>query len=90
MHRTRLGYERPSEDHGGSALEATEDAHPIVAIDGSAQPLDEFVTANQAARVQPDGWPASSEAPWMPLRLLGPDSPLRKLVIEEDRSKLPR
>jgi len=73
----------------GRSLEPTEQAQPIVVVDGDMRPQSVFASTAEAARIQPDGWPVSADPAWMRLSDLKPGSPFRRLVIDEDREKLP-
>jgi hypothetical protein len=69
-------------------LEPTEQERPIVAIGADARPISHFVAAEDAVRVQPDGWPPRADTAWMLRSLIEAKPNLRKLVIEEDRETL--
>jgi hypothetical protein len=76
-------------DKAKRRLEPTTQEHPIVAIGADARPIHPFVAAEDAVRVQPDGWPSRADTAWMLRSLIIEKPNLRKLVIEEDREKLP-
>lgn len=70
-------------------FEATTQARPIVAVGPDARPVHPFVTPEEAVRVQPDGWPGRADTAWMLLSAFEIQPSLRKLVVQEDREKLP-
>jgi CheY-like chemotaxis protein len=76
-------------DKAQRQLEPTEQDRPIVAIGADARPINDFVTAENAVRVQPDGWPSRADTAWMLRSLIEAKPSLRKLVIEDDRETLP-
>ena len=45
---------------------------------------------NNAVQIQPDLWPAEVELPWVRISEVEMDSKLRKIVVSEDRERLPK
>lgn len=72
----------------GVDLTALTHDQPVVAYDSSGRVSSIDADADQAVRLQADGWPVFADDPWALIRVASADSDLRSLVAQSERHRL--
>jgi hypothetical protein len=72
----------------GEDLDSLNCDDPVFIIDDQYQVSPQPISAQDAVRLQPDGWPVYADPAWLDATDTDPDSPLRALVVLDDRDLL--
>lgn len=62
--------------------------YPIVCVNTSYQPVEDFCSVETAVRIYPDDWPSYADPAWVPLELARSEPQLQSLVAREDKELL--
>ena len=75
----------------GDEIPKLDEETPVLLVSPDTfEQTNQIADMNDAVQIQPNLWPAEVELPWVRISEVEKDSELRKIVVSEDRERLPK